>query len=446
LKFFSFSKKAVYVPLLVMTIVGLMFVNETSSRNSSALMEDMQEAQITRGAMHQLIQTILAAETSQRGYLLTGDERYLEPYTAALTQVSRQLGELQKIFTPHQDRLADFGIMSQHISRKLAEMDLTVRMRRENKQDAWQFVLMTDVGKELMEQVREKSTKLVATSTHDMAQLHQQINQTLLLRRIGIFVLAVLGLLGFYMYLVQSKALLNSVFHEQESLRHERDQLDVLVQQRTNSLAKLATHLQNVRENERAHLARELHDELGALFTAAKLDIARLKSRLGPTQPEAMERLAHLTATLNSGIALKRQIVEDLHPSALSHLGLVASLEILAREFEKSSDLSITTNLQAVDLGGSAALTVYRLVQESLTNIGKHAEATKIVISLQATDGHATVEVFDNGKGFDANLDYPNSHGLSGMRHRVESAGGRFSVTTSPQAGTKISAALPKDH
>lgn len=439
MKFFSFSKKAIYVPLLVMTIVGLMFINETSFRSSSAVMADMQEAQVTRGTLNQLIQTILSAETSQRGYLLTGDERYLQPYTEALTQVDRQLDELQKILTPHQDQLADLDIMSQHISRKLAEMDLTVRMRRDNKQDAWQFVLMTDVGKELMEGIREQSTKLLAGSIRHLAQLHQQINQTLLLRRIGIFLLAVLGLIGFYMYLVQSKALLNSFFHEQESLRHERDQLDVLVQQRTNSLAKLATHLQNVRENERAHLARELHDELGALFTAAKLDIARLKSRLGPAQPEAMERLAHLTATLNSGIALKRQIVEDLHPSALSHLGLVASLEILAREFEKSANLSITTKLEPVDLGGSAALTVYRLVQESLTNIGKHAEATKIAINLQGIDGHATVDVFDNGKGFDANLDYPNSHGLSGMRHRVESAGGRFSVTSSPQAGTKIS-------
>jgi signal transduction histidine kinase len=446
MNFFSFSKKVVYVPLLVMTIVGLMFINEASFRSSSALMEDMQEAQITRGTLSQLIQTILAAETSQRGYLLTGDERYLEPYTAALTQVSRQLDELQKIFAPYQDQLADFGIMSQHISRKLAEMDLTVRMRREDKQDAWQFVLMTDVGKELMQAIRDQGSKLVATSVRNTAQVHQQINQTLLRRRIGIFVLAVLGLMGFYMYLVQSKALFNSVRHEQESLMRERDQLDVLVQQRTTRLAELATHLQNVRENERAHLARELHDELGALFTAAKLDIARLKSRLGPTQPEAMERLAHLTTTLNSGIALKRQIIEDLHPSSLSHLGLVASLEILAREFEKNANLSITTKLEAVDLGGSAALTVFRLVQESLTNIGKHAEATKIVISLQATDGNATVEVFDNGKGFNANLDYPNSHGLSGMRHRVESAGGRFSVTTSPQAGTKISAVLPKDH
>ena len=192
-------------------------------------------------------------------------------------------------------------------------------------------------------------------------------------------------------------------------------------------------------------LARELHDELGALLTAAKLDVARLKSRLGATQPEAIERLTHLTTTLNSGIALKRRIVEDLRPSSLSHLGLVASLEILAREFEERADVPITTDLENVDLGGAAQLTVYRLVQESLTNIGKYAEASQIVISLLNMDGYITVEVRDNGKGFDSNNINPSSHGLNGMRHRVEAAGGSLTVTTSPQAGTKITAVLPKD-
>ena len=86
------------------------------------------------------------------------------------------------------------------------------------------------------------------------------------------------------------------------------------VRERTATLAELATHLQNVREDERGHLARELHDELGALLTAAKLDVARIKARLAGNLPEVSERLEHLTATLNAGIALKRRIVEDLRP------------------------------------------------------------------------------------------------------------------------------------
>ena len=445
MKIFRLPRMAISLPLAVMAVVGLILINEASYRSSSDAVADMREAQLTRSALNDLKQTILDAETGQRGYLLTGDERYLEPYNNAINQVNQQLDTLRQIFTPYKDQLAEFGIMSRHISRKLAELDLSVRMRRENNEEAWRFVLTTDVGKEHMQAIRDQTTKLAATSIHEMEQGQAQIRQALLLSRIGVSILAFVGLLAFYLYLLQTKALLNAGIREQESLKRERDQLDLQVRERTANLAELATHLQNVREDERGHLARELHDELGALLTAAKLDVARLKSRLGATQPEAIERLTHLTTTLNSGIALKRRIVEDLRPSSLSHLGLVASLEILAREFEERADVPITTDLENVDLGGAAQLTVYRLVQESLTNIGKYAEASQIVISLLNMDGYITVEVGDNGKGFDSNNINPSSHGLNGMRHRVEAAGGSLTVTTSPQAGTKITAVLPKD-
>ena len=438
-------RMAISLPLAVMAVVGLILINEASYRSSSDAVVDMQEAQLTRSALNDLKQTILDAETGQRGYLLTGDERYLEPYNNAINQVNQQLDTLRQIFTPYKDQLAEFGIMSRHISRKLAELDLSVRMRRENKEEAWRFVLSTDVGKEQMQAIRDQTIKLAATSIREMEQGQAQVRQALLLSRIGVSILAFIGLVAFYLYLLQTKALLNAGIREQESLKRERDQLDLQVRERTANLAELATHLQNVREDERGHLARELHDELGALLTAAKLDVARLKSRLNANQPEIIERLMHLTTTLNSGIALKRRIVEDLRPSSLSHLGLVASLEILAREFEERADVPIMTDLENVDLGGAAQLTVYRLVQESLTNIGKYAEASQIAISLLNMDGYITVEVRDNGKGFDSDNINPSSHGLNGMRHRVEAAGGSLTITTSPQAGTKITAVLPKD-
>ena len=446
MNFLTLPRMAVSLPLAVLAVIGLILINEASFRSSSNAVAEMQEAQLTRGALDDLKQTILDAETGQRGYLLTGDERYLAPYSSAISQVDHQLEVLRQIFTPYKAQLSEFGIMSQNISRKLAELDLSVRMRRENKEEAWRFILTTDVGKEHMEAIRAQANKLAAASIRDMELGQSQIRQSLLLSRIGVSILAMVGLLAFYMYLLQTKALLNAGVREKDTLKRERDQLELQVRERTANLGELATHLQNVREDERGHLARELHDELGALLTAAKLDVARLKSRLGSAQPEASERLIHLTTTLNSGIALKRRIVEDLRPSSLSHLGLVASLEILAREFEERADLVITTDMETVDLGGSAQLTVYRLVQESLTNIGKYAEASQIFISLQNMDGYVTVEVRDNGKGFDLNAINQSSHGLSGMRHRVEAAGGSLTVTSSSFAGTKIAAVLPKDH
>ena len=442
----KFPKIVISMMLAVLAVAGLILINEASFRSSTDAVEDMQEAQLTRGALNDLIQTILDAETGQRGYLLTGDVRYLEPYDKAMAQVNQQLDILRQIFTPYKGQLTEFGIMSRQISRKLAELDLSVRMRRENKEEAWRFVLSTDVGKELMQSIREQTAKLASASIRNMEQGQVQIKRTLLLSRIGVAILAMMGLLAFCMYLMQTRALLNSGIREKESLKRERDQLDLQVRERTANLAELATHLQNVREDERGHLARELHDELGALLTAAKLDVARLKSRLGTTLPEANERLTHLTTTLNSGIALKRRIVEDLRPSSLSHLGLVASLEILAREFEERSEIAITTDLETVDMAGSVQLTVYRLVQESLTNMGKYAEATEAVVSLQNMDGYISVEVKDNGKGFDIDKIGSLSHGISGMRHRVEAAGGRLTVSSGPSSGTRISAVLPKTH
>lgn len=447
MKFFKWPVKltdiAISLPLAVLAVALVVFINEASYQTTIKSVSDMENAQSTRSALNELMQSMLDAETGQRGYLLTGNQVYLEPYYETLKTINQQLDQLRITFSPYPQQLGDFGAMSRHISRKLAELDLSIKMRDAGQEDAWRFVLTTDVGKEQMDAIRIQSDKLAANSIRNMEQGQGQVRRTLQLSRIGVAIMALCSLLAFYMYLLQTRALLNSGIREQESLKRERDQLDLQVRERTANLAELATHLQNVREDERGYLARELHDELGALLTAAKLDVARLKSRLGTSQPEALERIAHLTTTLNNGIALKRRIVEDLRPSSLSHLGLVASLEILAREFEERSAASLTTDLESVELGGSAQLTVYRLVQESLTNIGKYAEATQIVISLQNQGGYAMVEVQDNGTGFNTQNIAASSHGINGMRHRVEAAGGKLTVTSAPGEGTRISAVMP---
>lgn len=443
MKRFEIPKMAISLLLAVLASALLIFINEASFQQSTAAAENIEEAQQTRGAINKLLQHVLDAETGQRGYLLTGDPHYLEPYNSAITDLHPNLGVLRQLFAPYKDQLAEFGDLSEQVSRKMSEMDLSVRMRKEGNEDAWRFILTTDVGKLNMDAIRVQSDRLAASSIRKIELGQAQIKKTLLLSRIGIATMALAGLLAFYMYLQQTQALLAAGKREQIALQHERDMLESQVRERTASLAKLATHLQNVREDERGHLARELHDELGSLLTAAKLDVARLKSRLSGNVPEATERLAHLTSTLNSGIALARRIVEDLRPSSLSHLGLVASLEILAREFQERSELTITTDMEPAELAGAAQLTVFRLVQESLTNIGKYAEATQAEIRLHSFEGYISVEVKDNGKGFKLDSVGPASHGLAGMRHRVEAAGGKLTVVSTEGKGTKISAVLP---
>jgi len=153
-KAFAIPRMAISLPLAVLAAAFLIFINEASFRKSTEAAASIEEAQQTRGAINKLLQHMLDAETGQRGYLLTGDARYLEPYNAALADIDHNLDTLRQLFTPYREQLAEFGQMSRHVSRKLAEMDLSVRMRKEGNEDAWKFVLTTDVGKEHMEAIR----------------------------------------------------------------------------------------------------------------------------------------------------------------------------------------------------------------------------------------------------------------------------------------------------
>ena len=435
---------AVSLPFALLAALVLIGINEAGHMRSQEAVEVMNEGQQTRNAVNRLLQSMLDAETGQRGYLLTGNETYLEPYDKAVVTVQANLDELRNRYLKSPDDLQQFANLSREVSRKLAEMELSLRLRRQGNEDAWKFILHTDVGKEHMQSIRKQAHALIDRSAQTVEDSRHQIVQSLMLSRIGIATVTAIGLLAFYMYLRQARTLQQMNQREQEVLEHERERLEGLVRERTASLSELASHLQQVREDERGFLARELHDELGALLTSAKLDVARLKSKIDHQAPDIAERLKHLNETLNSGIALKRRIIEDLRPSSLSNLGLTAALEILTREHAEGAGIEVETNLEAVELTEATQLTVYRLVQEALTNISKYAKAKKVLVTVHGYPTHVAVQVRDDGAGFDPAGVGPTSHGLAGMRHRVEAAGGRLTITSSPDSGTLISAVLPK--
>ncbi len=282
---------AISLILAVVAACVLIGINETGYLQSTVALDDIAEASRTRGALNRLLQHVLDAETGSRGYLLTGDPRYLEPYDSAVAEIGQNLDALRKVYAPDSPEYSTLGLLTRNVQRKLAEMDLSVRMRKQGNEDTWKFVLMTDVGKEHMDAIREQAARLINASTAHMEVSQVQVHNSLLFSRIGIATVTLAGLFAFYLYLRQTTALKLAGEREQLALQQERDLLERQVRERTASLAELATHLQQVREDERGHLARELHDELGALLTAAKLDVARLKPRLGAPTPEVAERL-----------------------------------------------------------------------------------------------------------------------------------------------------------
>ena len=445
MKWLRRPKIAFVLPLAVLAVAALVALNELGYQRSSVAAESMVREQQQRSMLHVLLQQVLDAETGQRGYLLTGDEKYLLPYLEATAKITATLDALRTIYVGDPVQLGKFAELSRAVSRKLAEIEVTIKIRNlGGDSENWMQVVRTDLGRDYMNATRDIALSMIETAAASMKSTQVQIDHSLTISRIGVTLAALLFLLAFVLYLRQTEKLDAAGEIQRRLLAIERDGLERQVRERTSRLTVLANHLQTVQEREREHLARELHDELGSLLTAAKLDVARIRSKLvGDNEPLA-QRLIHLSDTLNSVIAIKRKIVEDLRPSSLSNLGLVAALEILVREFGEHTGLTVTTALDEVALHDDAELTVYRIVQESLTNISKYAHATEITVTMMVYDHHIELDVNDDGVGFDLNTRLNASHGFAGMRHRVEALDGTLAVASSAGQGTRIHVVLPK--
>ena len=443
MKWTQLRRMAISLPVAFFAACLMIGISEYGNKQTSQSLSNLAHAYDTRTALSTLTKEMLDAETGLRGYLLTSDENYLKPYNEAIQNISSTLQRIRQLIETTPQGMEFFVPMSHSISRKTAEMDLSLRLFREGNADALKFVMFTDMGNTDMSNIRELARKLDTLTAERAGRYQQDINSSLIMARIGVATVTLFGLFAFYLYLRQNNMVDRLHKREQALLSEERSRLENLVRERTATLTELANHLQQVREDERGHLARELHDELGALLTAAKLDVARLKSRIDMGNPEIADRIKHMTETLNSGIALKRRIVEDLRPSSLANLGLSTSLEILTSEFAQRSGIEVEAIFEAVELPEATELTIYRMVQESLTNIGKYAKASHIQVTVHRYPTYVAVQIKDNGEGFDLASIRPNSHGLAGMRHRVEAAGGRLTINSALGAGTTVSAIIP---
>ena len=440
-----FRRNVIAFPLAALAALAMLAISEASYQDATASLDRLGDRGVARTKLNDLVKSLLDAETGQRGYLLTDRREYLKPYHQAQVDARKTLAWLNEYYARDPQTSTLMADVMKETEAKLSELATTVEMHDRGVENGWRELLLSDIGREKMEHVRALGEQLLSYETGQVVIGRRGVYETLWLNRIGVSAMAAVSLLALFMYLRQTATLDRALSAEAQRMEGERERLESEVAARTAQLKELAQHLQTIREDERSHLARELHDELGALLTAAKLDVARLKSRLGATAtPDAVERLAHLNEALNGGIALKRRIIEDLRPSSLSNLGLVAALEILLREFAARSDIEVADDLEPVELEQAAQLTVYRLVQEALTNIGKYAKASEILVSLHPEPaGGARVSVKDNGVGFDTDAPRLARHGLIGMRYRVEAEGGTMTLVSSPGAGTLIEAVLP---
>jgi signal transduction histidine kinase len=221
--------------------------------------------------------------------------------------------------------------------------------------------------------------------------------------------------------------------------------METRVADRTEELSSLSAFLQTHSEREKASLARELHDALGGILTPVKMDLAWLETRLG-ADPQYGERIRRLSALIDQGIDFKRKIIETLRPSLLDHLGLASALswyvDEACRDARIECRLKISERLER--LPPDLEIALYRLVQESVTNIVKHSQAKHLDLALERTDSGLRLVVADDGVGI-ADLENAkrSSHGFAGMMHRVRAVAGTFKLKSRPGEGTRIEVFVP---
>ena len=210
-------------------------------------------------------------------------------------------------------------------------------------------------------------------------------------------------------------------------------------------LAVFAAEASAIREQEKTRIARELHDELAQSLTALKMDAIWVRDNLAADPAAAAGKLAGMLAMLDESVAATRRIAADLRPLLLDDLGLVPAIEWLAQNFAQRTGVPCALKLdEALELREPYATGVFRMVQESLANVAKHARASKVEIGV-ASDGHeVTLWVQDDGAGFRADAPRkPNSLGLVGLRERAQLLKGTVDIHSAPGRGTRVEARIP---
>ncbi|WP_234263320.1 CHASE3 domain-containing protein [Hydrogenophaga sp. NFH-34] len=431
-------------PVAVSLAVMVLVISEAGFYRLQDISDNRESSIGTQMVVDGLRRTLLSMESASRGYMLTGRPDYLKPYHEQERSLLQMMGNAEHLAAEVPEQRDTLLQLVELARRKHSEMQTVLQRFDAGDRDGAIELTLTDLGREMMAQLNDLTDQIIRQEAARSVAYNHSRSSVLLWSRAGIWLLVLLCIGGAValMHLSRHRERERRVYMLQ--LHAERDRLDEEVSRRTEETIELARHMERVREDERARLARELHDELGGLLTAAKLDLARIRKRIQDETGTKQQLVEHLRESLDAGIALKRRIIEDLRPSSLSNLGLKRTLQIQCAEFAQRAEVAVDVQLDDVVLSPERSLAVYRLVQEALTNVAKYAQARQVRVVLQREGEQVTVTVEDDGQGFDpSTVAGRGGHGLQGMRFRIRASGGDVGIRSAPGRGTTVHAVLP---
>ncbi len=443
--------RLVYAPLLlgVALLVGTFLVAESGNfrmRNSTGVVVESQLRQLNLSRYrHALVQ----AESSQRGFLLTEDARYLRNFDPSVSRLGPLLDEITASFARSRldGELAHLQELRSLTGVKVGEMRGSLRLYGERDRASALALIETDIGQKAMNDLNALVETLQSAETQRRNQAIESWNDDLMISRV---LLAITCLLSAGLIVTVGLLLAREIQRREDrsrALREQNQELDRLVQHRTAMLFDLSSNQQRVTEREKAALARELHDELGSLLVATKIDVSWLRRTLDDGSEGSKLRWERVLRCLDDGLSLKRRVIENLRPTLLDNVGLVAALRWLVEESLRRAGVACIEDYpdDLPELSPDARIAVFRIIQESLVNVVKHANARTVHLTVHADLRDLSVTVVDDGLGIDTDrIEIAQSHGLRGMRHRIEALGGVLRVRSlGAGVGTAIEFTLP---
>jgi signal transduction histidine kinase len=431
--------------LLIGFLVGLFFLAAAGQSRLNAANERVHDSELREQALGEFIALITDAESGQRGYLLTGESSYLQPYTEAVANVEHALEHVREAYGG-KDNTPEFQELRILTGKKLGELEDALALFKKRGAAPAVNIVRTDVGKRTMDEIstiigsmRLKETRERSAATAQWQwdfQVSRWLSAAGVILNIGLVLLAAHLVFGD----MRRRA------RQATSLRDQKIELEHEVDERTRELTALSTHLQGVSEQEKSALSRELHDELGGLLVAARMDLSWLQQRLPTSDPSIEQRFKRIHESLSAGVDLKRRVVEELRPTLLDNMGLYTALRWQFKETCRRAGLKCTETIPESEpkFNPDAAIGVFRIAQEALTNILKHAEAKSANLVIGIEGDAFVLRVSDDGKGIPVNrLQTSTSHGLASMRHRIAALGGTWEVRSPSTGGTIVIAMIP---
>jgi signal transduction histidine kinase len=431
--------------LLIAFLVGLFFLAAAGQSRLIAANERVHDSQVRQQALSEFIALLSDAESGQRGYLLTGESSYLQPYTEAVAKVEAALDRVHETYGGKDDS-REFQQLRLLTGKKLGELEETLALFKRRGTAPAVNVVRTDVGRRTMDEISSIVGAMRLRESRELAAATLQWQADF---RVSRWVAAAGVVLNIGLVLLATRLVYSDMrrrARQTTNLRDQTQELEQQVDERTRELTALSTHLQGVSEQEKSALSRELHDELGGLLVAARMDLSWLQQRLPTSDPGIEQRFKRIHESLSAGVDLKRRVVEELRPTLLDNMGLFTALRWQFKETCRRAGLKCTETIPESELkfNPDAAIGVFRIAQEALTNILKHAEAKSANLAVGIEDDTFVLRVSDDGKGIPPHrLQTATSHGLASMRHRIAALGGSWEVRSPSSGGTIVIAMIP---